>query len=101
MNDILPAIIVCLITPVFIMGTAIYSMVRKEFFLGAFASCGFLFLSMTLVSRLLDQHLWSYTFIYMMLAPVSLVLLVCAIGRGTWFLGIKVKNSIDDHGATK
>jgi hypothetical protein len=74
---------VWIISPAAVGGTAIYGMMRREWFLGAFASAGVLLACAAIAMWMFEGHLLFYQLIYTVLISVpASIFVVAAVQAG-------------------
>ena len=102
MIEIISHLFVWIVSPAAVFGTAIYALIRKELFLGTFASAAVLFACAAIATRMFDGHLLSYRLIYTtLLSAPGLLLLALGgslVARSAKFLQKRPKlTSTDTH----
>ena len=79
MIELLCHLFVWIISPAAVGGTAIYAMMRREWFLGAFSSAGVLLACAAVAMWMFEGHLLFYQLIYTALISVPALLFVVAV----------------------
>ncbi len=82
MSELLSHLFVWIVSPIAVLGTALYALVKGEFFLGALASVTVVFICGAIALKLFDGYLLAYQLIYGALLIVPVLLGIVAIFSG-------------------